>query len=407
MKLRAILPLIIFFMSISPVSAGNIITNEILSGINTEGDETSLTISPSGDTIIFTRKGADESRFNLFTMTYTEGSWSDPLPMEGINSESDDISPFLADNGNKLVFASNRPGSLKYAEADSPSFDIYYSIKADGVWTSPEQLSGAVNTRENEINPYLSDDGNRIFFTRINYNDPEGIRIIEVVQEDEFWGDVKTAAISRQSDIKPYLIRPSLSKDGIYISGYTDTPDKRDIYFSSVNDEGVREIVKAGEGINSGEDEIFVSEIGSGRLLISSNRGEKGNYNFYIAEAEKDLSDDDSERFKPENFIASPVYFAFNSSSVRLEDIPVLHSIIRFLRENRNLKVTINGYADGVGSHKANLDISVKRAESVKAYLVNMGISSRRITTAGHGYKKTDSNESAQHHRRADFEFTK
>ncbi len=407
MKLRTILPLIIFFLSISPISANNIITNEILSGINTEGDETSLTISPSGDTIIFARKGVNESRFNLFIMNYADGSWSDPAPMEGINSESDDIAPFLADNGSKLVFASNRPGSLKYAQADSPSYDIYYSIKEDGVWTSPEQLFGAVNTRENEINPYITEDGNKIFFTRINFNDPEVMRIIEVSQEDDFWGDVKTAAISRQSEIKPYLIRPYLSGGGIYISGYTDTPDKRDIYFSSVNEEGVREIVKAGEGINSGEDEIFVSEIGPGRLLISSNRGGKSNYNFYIAEAERDLSGDDSERFKPDNFIASPVYFAFNSSALRLEDIPILHDLIRFLRENRDIKVAISGYADGVGSYKANLDISVKRAEAVKAYLVNMGISSRRITTAGHGYKKTDSAESAQHHRRAEFIFGK
>jgi outer membrane protein OmpA-like peptidoglycan-associated protein len=407
MKFLTILPLIVFILSFSPISAGNIITNEILSGINTKGDETSLTISPSGDTIIFARKSAGENRFNLFSMTYADGSWSDPAPMEGINSGSDDISPFLADNGSKLVFASNRQGSLKYAQADSPSYDIYYSIKEDGVWTSPAQIFGAVNTREDEINPYITEDGNKIFFTRINVNDPEAIRIIEVVQEDDFWGDVKTAAISRQSEIKPYLIRPSLSKEGIYISAYTDTPAIRDIYFSSINEDGVREIVKAGEGINSSEDEIFVSEIGPDRLLISSNRGGKSNYNFYIAEAERNLSGNDSERFKPDNFIASPVYFAFNSSAVRLEDIPVLHDLIRFLRENRNIKVTINGYADGVGSYKANLDISVRRAEAVKAYLVNMGISSRRIITTGHGYRKTDSNETAQHHRRAEFKFGK
>jgi len=407
MKLRTILPLIIFFLSISPLSAGNIITNELLSVINTEGDETSLTISPSGDTIIFARKGVDESRFSLFSMTYADGSWSDPVPMEGINSASDDISPYLADNGNKLIFSSNRPGSLKYAQADSPSYDIYYSIKENGVWTSPAQIFGAVNTREDEINPYITEDGNKIFFTRINANDPDAIRIIEVSQEDDFWGDVKTAAISLQSVIKPYLIRPSLSGERIYISAHTDNRDKRDIYFSSVNEEGARKVVKAVEGINSSEDEIFVSEIGPDRLLISSNRGGKGNYNFYIAEAERDLSGENSERFRPDNFIAAPVYFAFNSSAVRLEDIPVLHDLIRFLRENRNIKVTINGYADGVGSYKANLDISVKRAESVKAYLVNMGISSSRISTTGHGYKKTDSNESAQHHRRAEFKFIK
>ena len=276
MKFLKILPLILFILSFSPLSADNSITEKILTRINSDGDETSLTISSSGDIIIFARKEAGESRFNLFIMTYNEDSWSDPVPMNEINSAGDDISPFLADNGKKLIFASNRPGSLKYAETDSPSFDIYYSLKENGAWTSPAQLFGAVNTRENEINPYISDDGNKLFFTRINFNDPEIIRIIEVKQEDDFWGDVKTASISRQSEIKPYLIRPSLSGEGIYISGYTDTPDKRDIYFSSVNEEGVREIVKAGEGINSGEDEIFVSEIGPDSLLISSNCEEKG-----------------------------------------------------------------------------------------------------------------------------------
>jgi outer membrane protein OmpA-like peptidoglycan-associated protein len=389
---------------ISSIEGKPVINEDVLSKINSDGDETSLTISPEGDKIIFTRKNPGENIFNLHIINYNNESWSDPVLLENLNSDHNDISPFFADNGKRLLFASNRQRSLNYSGTDTPSYDIYYSELENNEWTKPVQLFGAVNTREDEINPFITNGGNTLYFTRINSENRENSKIIKVEKADDFWSDVTTAPISSQIEIKPFFVRPSLTGEALYFSGYIETPEKKDIYYSKINSEDETEILIAGEKINSPDDEIFACPLGSKRLLVSTNHGEMGNYNFIIVPAVDQLAADRAENMEDESRDKS-VYFNFNSSVIKLEYIPRLHIVLTHLRNNIDSRLIIHGYADGVGSHKANIDISLRRAESAKAYLVKMGIESSRIETEGHGYIKTELKHTAQYHRRVDFEF--
>ena len=406
MKLRKILPLLViaFPIFISSLEGKPVITEDVLSKINSDGDETSLTISPELDRIIFSRKNPGENAFNLYEIIYNNGSWSEPAPIEGLNSGNNDISPFFSENGKRLLFASNRQGSLNRSGTDSPSYDIYYSEFENEKWTQPVQLFGAVNTREDEINPFITNGGNTLYFTRVNSENRDNSKIIKVDQADDFWSDVTTAPISSQIEVKPFFVRPSLAGEALYFSGYIETPDKRDIYFSKVNSEGETEILIAGDRINSPDDEIFACPLDSKRLLVSTNNGEKGNYNFIIVPAADTLVRDQAVEMEDEEGEKS-IYFNFNSSVIKLDYIPRLHIILKHLRNNNTSRLIIHGYADGIGSHKANIDISLKRAEAAKAYLVSMGIESSRISAKGHGYVKTGLKQTAQYHRRVDFEF--
>jgi outer membrane protein OmpA-like peptidoglycan-associated protein len=49
------------------------------------------------------------------------------------------------------------------------------------------------------------------------------------------------------------------------------------------------------------------------------------------------------------------------------------------------IKVELSGHTDNVGDTQMNLDLSKSRAEVLKQYLVNKGISSERIFTQGYG----------------------
>ncbi len=406
MKFRKILPLlaIIIFVCTLSLTGKTFVTDELLTKINTDGDETSLTISPDGNTVIFTRKNPEEDNFNLYITTYKDGSWADPVLMEEINSDKNDISPFLADKGNKLLFASNRESSLKQSQKDAHSYDIYYSINEDGVWTKPLQIFGAVNTREDEVNPFITDDGKTLYFTRINSNNPENIKIIKVIQDDDFWGDTTTVIISNQPEVKPFFVRPSLSEESFYFSAYTDSSNKRDIYLAKVNQEGESEIFIADETVNTADDEMFACALDNNRMIISTNHEGNGSYNFLIVPALEKLNASTKEKEDNSTEIKS-IYFDFNSAAIKLDYIPLIHSVLKTLRDKKNIKLTIHGYADGVGSHKANIDISLKRADAVKEYLVNMGIDKNRINTIGHGYVKKDFILTAQQHRRVDFDF--
>jgi hypothetical protein len=55
------------------------------------------------------------------------------------------------------------------------------------------------------------------------------------------------------------------------------------------------------------------------------------------------------------------------------------------LQENPGLHVVVEGYTDSVGSDSCNQRLSERRADSVRDYLVEKGISPSRIRTRGYG----------------------
>jgi len=60
-----------------------------------------------------------------------------------------------------------------------------------------------------------------------------------------------------------------------------------------------------------------------------------------------------------------------------------------YMKEHPAYVGTIEGNADATGSDKLNLDLSIKRAESVKKYLVdNYGIPADRLNTRGMGKRR-------------------
>jgi outer membrane protein OmpA-like peptidoglycan-associated protein len=62
-----------------------------------------------------------------------------------------------------------------------------------------------------------------------------------------------------------------------------------------------------------------------------------------------------------------------------------LNKLVSFLNKYPDRSVRIEGYTDSVGTEDFNLGLSQRRADSVKSYLVNQGIGSERLTTAGKG----------------------
>ena len=78
--------------------------------------------------------------------------------------------------------------------------------------------------------------------------------------------------------------------------------------------------------------------------------------------------------------------FDFNKWKIKKIYYPELSKIAKILKANRKLKIEIDGYTDNIGNKKYNLELSKKRAESVKDVLVKTyGISSRRIKIKGFG----------------------
>lgn len=90
------------------------------------------------------------------------------------------------------------------------------------------------------------------------------------------------------------------------------------------------------------------------------------------------------------------IYFTFNSIDIQQNEETKLNAILKTLKENPNMKVTVTGWCDTKGSVAVNKRISRQRAETVKTWLAKNGIEASRITAIGNGSDDTQDADKAR-----------
>ena len=84
--------------------------------------------------------------------------------------------------------------------------------------------------------------------------------------------------------------------------------------------------------------------------------------------------------------------------------------MVKILNDYPEANVAIDGHTDNVGVSAANLELSQKRADAVKAYLINKGISAMRLTSTGYGDTQpiadNKTKDGKAKNRRVDFKLT-
>ena len=82
---------------------------------------------------------------------------------------------------------------------------------------------------------------------------------------------------------------------------------------------------------------------------------------------------------------ADLIFFDFGSYELNPESYELLNKFSEEMKSNQNLKVQITGHTDDIGSEDFNAELSLKRAQSVKEYLVLKGCNPENIQTYGKG----------------------
>ena len=105
--------------------------------------------------------------------------------------------------------------------------------------------------------------------------------------------------------------------------------------------------------------------------------------------------------------IDEDIYFDFDQSMIRPDAQEVLRKKAEFLRENSVVSLVIEGHCDERGTAEYNLALGERRALAAKAFLMDLGISSSRLSTISYGEERPidprSNEESWARNRRAHF----
>ena len=88
------------------------------------------------------------------------------------------------------------------------------------------------------------------------------------------------------------------------------------------------------------------------------------------------------------DLLLEPVYFEFDSETLSAEAEDRLRTKAEVLRANPEMRIRVEGHADERGSTEYNLALGQRRAESIRSYLANYGISPDRITVLSYGEER-------------------
>ncbi len=346
------------------------------------------TVSADGTLLIFNSNRNGKYQ-DLYISYFKEGVWSDPAPLTTLNSTYNDETPFLSADGNTLIFSSDRDGSMEMPrDANNQvrvSFDLYWSKKIGDQFSAPLRIPGPVNTAYHEKTPALSSDGKTLYFTRWSFGGMTDLKVMKSDFIDGTFTDPVIMPAPFNTGFQDLALIPAEDLGGVFFS--SDRPGglgKWDIYFVPCTGEKFGDPLNLGEKINSPENDIYLTRADQ-RFFICSNR-EKGAGLFDIYTSFVFAGDADFE--------TRAIHFDYNRHEVKKDSFPYLNALSNFLESHNNLKLEIIGHTDLHGGEEFNREMSLKRAEAVKNYLVERGIGSGRFKITGAGKSRPFVNKS-------------
>jgi outer membrane protein OmpA-like peptidoglycan-associated protein len=371
--------------------------------------------SVSGDGSIFVFSAETYGTYgvdDIYVSINKNGKWSDPKNLgSGINTQFQELSPFLSQDGKTLYFSSN-------GRKGNGSFDVYSSIRLDDSWSNwstPANMGTTINSPGRDLfyreYPGL---GYSIFTSTINsdgYGDikqfhpdvpfPKKDSVIIVQQPDTM---TTVLEITQDSATENNFIRVY----GKVVNSKTGEPVQANLFFAGPGSDK-QQITSSAEGysvtIPSSEDYSvtveargFISKLE--KLNITSYEMEELEMNFTLQPA------DVGTIVNLKN-----VLFIQAKTEILPESFPELDLVVNFLKSNPTVKIELSGHTDNRGVHADNVKLSQHRVNKVKEYLVSKGVDPKRISGRGYGGTKpianNDSEESRKMNRRVEFTIKK
>lgn len=359
------------------------------------GAHNSAFLSNDGKTLILSFCKEENGEANDLYVSFFENNrstWTKPKSLgKIINTKYNEIAPFLAADGVTLYYASDMEGGFG-------NLDIYMSKRQDDTWenwSDSKNLGNSINTESMEA--YYSIDASGMHAYMVSDKNSEKLRDI--------------VRIKLQEDIKP---DPVVLIYGNIYNMKTKEPLEAAISYETLSDNGTL-AGNAKSSPDNGEYKIVLpygnhygfSAVAKGFMSVSDNIDLRD-----IAEYKEIKRDLYLVPFEIGQTVRlQNIFFDYGKSDLRPESFPELDRVVKLLNENPNMKIEVGGHTDNQGNEVFNMNLSESRAQSVKNYFVSKNISEIRIIAKGYGKDKpvesNDTEDGRQLNRRVEFTILK
>jgi outer membrane protein OmpA-like peptidoglycan-associated protein len=384
--------------------------------------------SPDGNIVYFTRSykgkakkenGIKTNQLKIFYSEKIAGGWSVPRAFIYNSPDYSVGHPALSPNGNTLYYISDMPGG-------EGGTDIWMCKKEGESWSEPFNLGNTINTSENEMFPYASDDGT-LYFASEGHPGYGALDIFSSKFENGKWSvpaNLK-APINSSFDDFALAFVPG-TKNGFFSSNRPGGQGNDDIYSFKLieyepepvipetpKQEYISGVIRDKVTMQPLEgatafvyntrtgDVIVVKTDPDGHYEIPVNDPDeyiiKGMKSTYIADClSLNVSETDNitknesrdllldKLALNRTFRIDNIYYDFDKYNIRDDALPELDKLVRIMKENP-INVELGSHTDSRGSFSYNDRLSQNRANSAVAYIVSQGIDKNRITAKGYG----------------------
>ncbi|MCS7076463.1 MAG: OmpA family protein [Bacteroidia bacterium] len=390
--------------------------------VNTPSVDAAACISPDGKSVYHVRDENKGSLCDIYVSIIQEGKWQPPIRLPNtINTVYWESQPSISADGNMLFFVSNRPGGLGM-------HDIYWSRRdpVTGEWLPAQNIGNNINTAESEFSPFIHPDGKTLYFSSNGRIDCYGgYDIYKSVYENGVWSpaiNIGTVFNSEEDD-KYFVLSPN-GEYAYFSSNREGSIGGQDLWMiKTPKEEKKPYITLTGFVKDALTDKILdatltITDHGAGKVIAVINTNNiigkyaavvqaggiygitisKEGYTFY-SEYVSIPTDHTFKEFvrdiklqratKGITVVMNNIFFESGKATLNVQSSKVeLDKLVKLLKENPHIKVTITGHTDNVGQPEKNKLLSEQRANSVREYLIKQGINESSITTKGMGDTK-------------------
>ena len=402
--------------------------------INTKLHESSVTFNKDFSVMYFTRDNYVNGELgkistvdnkivlNIYKATKVNGVWTN---IKELPFNSDDYStghPALSNDGKKLYFVSDMPGTL--GETDIFVVDVL----GNDSYSEPQNLGKNINTTGKEMFPFITEN-NILYFSSNKKDGYGGLDIYFSKQVDNYFSEPTNIGIPINSISDDFaLFKKQGKEEGYFSSNRKGGKGDDDIYFyrgysneeeSKICTANLKSIVLdnlSGIEIANAKVKVYRENKTLLNSFLTNNNGafqisSKCNRKVKVVITKKGYFDKEeflmienkNDRVKlflnkiPEEreiqltdkgiyqINIGNIYFGYNKYNIRQSEESKLNRLVSIMNKYPKINVEIGSHTDSRGSDEFNMILSQKRAESTKAYLVAKGINISRMVGKGYG----------------------